>query len=251
MAQITIRCYAELNDFLPPERRQVPFVHDVSGRASVKDVIEALGVPHTEVDLILVNGQPAPFDYLIRGGERISVYPVFESLDISPVERLRRKPLRETRFVLDAHLGKLASSLRLLGFDTLYRPDYDDATLAALSAGDHRILLTRDRGLLKRRAVTHGYYIRADDPDEQLVEVVRRFDLAASAEPFTRCPRCNGSLVPVAKEAVIDQLEPKTRRYYDEFQRCADCGQIYWKGSHYQRLALRIQRLLEHPRANE
>jgi uncharacterized protein len=239
-----MRFYAELNDFLPPWRRQVAFEHVLGEHASVKHVIETLGVPHTEVDLILVNGESVDFAYRVRDGDRISVYPVFESLDISTLERVRPHPLRETRFVLDVHLGRLAGYLRLLGFDALYRNDYGDAELADLSWRERRILLTRDRGLLKRSAVSHGYLLREADPRAQLAEVVRRFDLGGMLAEFTRCMRCNGSLDPVAKEAILHRLLPKTRRYYDEFALCRDCGRIYWRGSHYEDMQRRLEPLL-------
>ncbi len=202
MPQVVLRFYAELNDFLPRERRQAPFAHTFAGRRSVKDLIEALGVPHTEVDLILVKGVSVDFSYLPQDGDQISVYPVFEAVDISPLVRLRPRPLREPKFVLDAHLGKLASHLRLMGFDTLYQNDYADETLARVSETEKRLLLTKDRGLLKRRQVTHGYLVRGTDPELQLREVLSRFDLFDAVRPFTRCLNCNGSLVHRLKAAV-------------------------------------------------
>ncbi|HWP29028.1 MAG TPA: Mut7-C RNAse domain-containing protein [Chloroflexota bacterium] len=244
MPSIAVRFYAELSDFLPPDRRQVTFSHSVPGRASVKDVIEALGVPHTEVDLVLANGESVDFSYQVQDGDRISVYPVFESLDITPLVRVRPQPLREPRFVLDTHLGKLAKYLRLLGFDTLYRNDYADPALAYLARHEQRILLTRDRGLLKHNLVTHGYLVRETDPARQVVEVLRRFDLYRAVAPFCRCLRCNGRLEPVPKAAVVDRLEPKTRQYYDEFSTCQECGRLYWKGSHYQRMLGFIARVV-------
>jgi uncharacterized protein len=244
MVEISLRFYAELNDFLPPDRREVTFARVLKEHASVKDVIEALGVPHTEVDLVLVNGESVDFSYLVRDGDRISVYPVFESIDITPLLRVRPRPLREPRFVLDTHLGKLAAYLRMLGFDTLYRNDYDDRTLAEISSGERRILLTRDRGLLKRSVVTHGYHIRETDPERQLVEVVRRFDLFRAIAPFRRCLRCNGALESVPKEAVADRLAPLTRQYYDEFATCPACGRVYWRGSHYERMQQLVERVL-------
>jgi uncharacterized protein with PIN domain len=236
MSQALFRFYAELNDFLPPERRQTSFAHTFAARASIKDMIESLGVPHTEVELILVNGQPVDFSYIVQDGDQVSVYPVFETFDATPVLRLRPQPLREPRFVLDAHLGKLAAYLRLLGLDTLYRNDYDDAVLAQLSRDEHRTLLTRERGLLKRRMVTHGYYVRETDPQRQVLEVLRRFDLRGMIMPFRRCLRCNGLLHRVDKASVGDRLPPKTQQYYDEFHRCEQCGHVYWKGSHYRHL---------------
>lgn len=244
MPRVHCRFYAELNDFLPPSRRQVTFAHEVKGRAAVKDVIESLGVPHTEVDLILVNGESVDFGYLVQEGDRIAVYPVFESIDITPILRVRPRPLREPRFVVDGHLGRLAAYLRMLGFDTLYRNDYTDAELAKLSAEEGRILLTRDRGLLKRSQVTHGYCLRHITPREQAVEVLRRFDLRGAVRPFRRCLRCNGLLREVAREDVWDLLPLHVRAEHEEFRRCTRCGQVYWKGSHYRRMCRLVQELL-------
>ena len=230
------RFYAELNDFLPPAMRGVPFWRRLDGRNSIKHVIEALGVPHTEVDLILVNGESVGFDHIIENGDTASVYPVFESIDVGAVTRVRQSPLRDPRFVLDGHLGKLAGYLRMLGFDAAYARDADDHELARVSSMQRRILLTMDRGLLKHRRVTHGYCVRRTEPREQAIEVLRRFDLSNRAAPFRRCMRCNGELEPVAKHAIMHRLLPKTRRYYTEFRRCVDCDQIYWKGSHFRRM---------------
>ncbi len=245
MSQAHFRFYAELNDFVASENRYLTFAHRFEGRVSVKDMIEALGVPHTEVDLILVNSQSVDFSYLVQDGDRISVYPMFESLDLTPLLCVRPRPLRETRFVLDIHLGKLAAYLRMLGFDTLYRNDYRDEDLAGISSNQGRILLTRDRGLLKRSRVTHGYCIRQTDPREQVVEVLQRFDLHAVIRPFERCLRCNGLLKVISKEAIGSRLPSKTRQYYDEFHFCEDCDRVYWKGSHYQRMQQFIDRALQ------
>jgi uncharacterized protein with PIN domain len=230
------RFYEELNDFLPAARRKREFRHRLNRRASIKDAIEALGVPHTEVELILVNGESVDFSYIVRDGDCISVYPVFESLDIRPLLRLRPEPLRNPRFVLDTHLGKLARYLRLLGFDCLYRNDFSDEELAEISSHERRILLTRDRLLLQRSIVTHGGFIRSDDPKQQVIEVLRRFDLAGDLAPLTRCIRCNGLLSIVDKKRVNHRLEPKTRLYYEDFRICENCRQIYWKGSHFRKM---------------
>ncbi len=240
MATACFRFYEELNDFLPPERRKLAFEHEFHRRASVKDLIESFGVPHTEVELILVDGESVGFDYLVRDGDRISVYPMFESFDIAPLLKVRPEPLRVLRFVLDTHLGTLARYLRLCGFDTLYRNDYEDAELARISADERRILLTRDRDVLKRKIVTHGYFVRNDHPPRQLAEVFARFDLYAASTPFKRCVRCNGLLEEVEKARILDRLEPLTRRYYQEFRICTGCGHLYWQGSHYRH----FQRLL-------
>jgi uncharacterized protein with PIN domain len=208
-------------------------------------MIEAQGVPHTEIDLILVNGQSVDFSYGVQNGDRISVYPVFELLDISPVIQLRPQPLRVTRFVLDVHLGQLATYLRLMGFDTLYRNDYKDDELANISSSEHRILLTRDRRLLMRNIVTHGYWLRATRPRQQLIEVLKHFDLFSSVQPFQRCLHCNGQLQAVDKAVINHRLQPKTRQYYDEFHHCRACNRIYWKGSHYQHMQQFIDSILQ------
>jgi uncharacterized protein with PIN domain len=237
MSHAFFRFYAELNDFLPPVRQRISFLHGFAGTPAVKDLIEALGVPHSEVDLILVNGESVDFFYRVHDGDRISVYPVFESMDITPLSRVRPRPLRETRFVLDTHLGRLAAYLRLLGFDTLYRNDFPDRELAQISSRERRILLTRDRGLLKRSAVTHGYCLRETEPRRQVVEVLRRFDLFGSIRPFQRCLCCNSGLRSVPKAAVHDRLPAATREQYDEFYLCPACDRVYWKGSHYDRMS--------------
>lgn len=236
MPSATFRFYAELNDFLPLVQQRTDFAHSFGGHETVKHIIESLGVPHTEVDLILVNGESVDFSRQLMDGDRISVYPVFECMDIGKISKVRPEPLRKTRFVLDNHLGKLANYLRLLGFDTLYRNDYGDHELAEVSNQDKRILLTRDRGLLKRSQVTHGYCVRQTDPKKQIEEIIQRFDLADRTKPFSRCARCNGWLQSVSKAEVYGRLEPKTKLYYDEFRKCEGCDQVYWKGSHFRRL---------------
>jgi len=230
------RFYEELNDFLPAQRRKTDFTHTFTRRASVKDMIESFGVPHTEVELIIVNGRSVDFSHIVADRDRISVYPMFESLDIRPLLRLRPEPLRRPAFVLDSQLGRLARYLRLLGFDTLYRNDFTDAGIARISSEQQRTLLTRDRRLLHRSIITRGYFIRGTDPLNQVDEVLRRFDLYNDIKPLRRCIRCNGMLSDVAKETVFDRLEPKTKRYYNEFRICRDCGQVYWEGSHFRKM---------------
>jgi uncharacterized protein with PIN domain len=243
---VQIRFYEGLNDLLPPKRRKVAFEHRIAQPGSIKDLIEAQGVPHTEIDLILVNGAPADFNYRVRDGDRISVYPAFASLDISPLARLRPAPPRIIRFVLDTHLGRLAAYLRLFGFDTLQRNDYDDPTLADISAKEQRILLTRDRRLLMRKQVIHGHYVRATQTQRQLLEILKRYDLEKDQRPYTRCLHCNGNIRPVRKEAIASRLLPRTRARYDEFWQCAQCEKIYWQGSHYRRLQQLIATVNEH-----
>jgi len=236
MRRATFRFYAELNDFLPPEDRQRDVVRTFRDTPSVKDQIEACGVPHTEVEVVLVNGESVGFDRRLADGDRVSVYPLFEALDVTPLVRLRARPLREPRFVLDVHLGTLARRLRLLGFDVLWERDADDDRLLALSLAEGRILLSRDRGLLKRRELTHAAAVRATDPRVQVREVVERFDLARSAAPFTRCLSCNGLLAPAAEDEVHGRVPPRARLHGHDFRACAACGKVFWRGAHARRL---------------
>lgn len=232
-ATVSLRFYAELGDFLEPSRRGKEFTHSCAAGGSVKDVIESLGIPHTEVDLILVDGRSVGFCEHVQDGARISVYPVFEAMDISSVTLVRPTCLRTTRFVADVHLGRLARFLRICGLDTLYEQAWDDATLAQTSAEEHRILLTRDRGLLKRSVVTHGYLVRSSVARQQLEEVLERFDLWDSLRPLSRCPVCNSVLEPVAKEEIAQKLPPHTSARIAEFWLCRECDRPYWRGAHH------------------
>lgn len=242
----TFRLYAELNDFLAPELRYQSFEHAFDGTPSVKDRIESLGVPHTEVDLVLVDGRPVDFGHRLRGGERVAVYPVFEAFDVTSVSSLRPRPLREPRFILDVHLGRLAGYLRALGFDCQYANDFSDEHIIRTARDEHRIILTRDTGLLKDGRVTHGRYVHATDPLRQLREVVDRYQLAGLFEPFSRCIRCNGELRPIDRTAFAGSIGPGevpagVLERFDAFTRCSGCGRIYWAGSHFDRLRARLR----------
>ncbi|MEN3009693.1 MAG: Mut7-C RNAse domain-containing protein [Candidatus Bipolaricaulaceae bacterium] len=236
MKRAFFRFYAELNDFLPPEARGRPVAYSFLGTPTVKEAIEALGVPHVEVELIVVDGESVDFSYRLRDGDRVAVYPVFESLDVSPILKVRPEPLRRIAFAADAHLGKLARLLRLLGFDTVHSPTLSDEELVAL-AREGRILLTRDRELLKHGAVTHGYWVRSTVPLEQAREVVRRFDLAGKIAPFTRCLRCNGVLRPLPPEEGKRRAPPKVAAWCTAYLECPSCGGLFWPGTHYPKLA--------------
>lgn len=216
-----------LQDFLPPSQRGHPIPCAFRGPQSLKHLLESLDVPHPEVGEVRCDGRQVGLDYLPADGEVFEVFPWPDGGLPLPTP---------PRFVLDGHLGRLAAYLRLLGLDTWYTPQADDATLARIAAQEERVLLTRDRDLLKRRQVRYGYWVRALQPRRQLAEVVQRFALRRYARPFHRCLACNGWLDPVPKAAVLDRLEPLTRRYYHEFRRCRQCGRVFWKGSHYRRL---------------
>jgi uncharacterized protein with PIN domain len=236
MVMATFRFYEELNDFLTPERRRREFTVPCARAATTKHMIEALGVPHTEVELILLNGASVGFGALLREGDRVAVYPRFEALDITPLLRVRERPLRDTRFVADTHLGSLARLLRMMGFNTLHDNSFADDEIERIAATQCRIVLTRDRDLLKRRSITHGCYVHALRPQEQLREVFERLDLAGSARPFTLCPRCNAPLHAVAKAQVEHRLQPRVRELYERFSTCKVCGRVLWDGEHWQRV---------------
>ncbi len=238
------RFYEELNDFLPRHQRKQTVAYSFTGQPGIKDPIEALGVPHTEIELIIVNGESVGFDYRLHNGDRVAVYPVFEGIDVTPLVRLRDKPLRRTAFIVDVNLGKLARKLRLCGFDARYRNDFSDRDVVKISVGENRVILTRDRRLLQRKHITHGYWVRATRPDTQLVEVLDRFDLYRQINPFSRCIDCNTNIESVDREQVLDRLEPLTRRYYRTFFRCPGCRKVYWKGSHYQHMRSQLESLL-------
>jgi uncharacterized protein with PIN domain len=209
----------------------------------VKDAIESVGVPHPEVDLILVDGRSVDFGHLLRGGERVSVYPMFEALDITPVLRLRPTPLRDPRFIADGHLGKLARHLRMAGFDTLWADPWDDDEIVRLAALDTRTILTRDKGMLRRKEVDRGYFVRNTESEAQLREVVRALQLEGRLAPFTRCRECNVLLEDVPCDEVIERVPVKVRDLYRRFKRCPGCERVYWEGSHFQRMRGLIDRL--------
>lgn len=237
MVKATFRFYDELNDFLAPARRQRTFAAQCAQAATTKHMIEALGVPHTEVELILVNGTPAGFDQLLCDGDRVAVYPPFAMLDVGALSRLRAPRSTVPRFVADAHLGGLARMLRMAGFDTLYDNNIDDDEIEALAVADARTVLTRDRELLKRRLILHGRYVHTLRPAAQLVEVIGRLGLRASAAPFTLCLHCNAPLRTVDKALLLDRLPAAVRAHHDRFSTCDLCHRVYWKGSHWKRMA--------------
>lgn len=240
----TFRFYEELNDVLPPPKRKNVISYEFSVAPSVKDAIEAIGVPHTEIDLIVVNGESVGFDYKLRDGDRVAVYPTFESMDISPVTRLRREPLRSTAFIADVHLGKLARILRLLGLDTAFNPAFSPAEVKRVAGKEQRIILTRSRSLLRSADVTHGYLVRSADPLEQAREVLDRFDLRRDLKPFTRCTACNGMLCSVPMDEIRHRLPRGTAARFREFRRCSGCDKVYWKGAHVRQLNALVEQFL-------
>jgi hypothetical protein len=245
MRQVTVRFYGSLNDFLAPERRGVAFLYSLAGPCSVKDLIESLGPPHPEVEMVLVDGAAVDFSHRVEPGQRLAVYPAFSSIDVAPLVRVGPPALPEPRFLLDVGLGRLSGLLRMLGFDTLWRNDYADDVLARVSRAEQRILLTRDLGVLKRSEVVHGYFPRETDPSQQLVEVVRRFRLTSSMRPFTRCIACNAPLAEASPEEARGRVPERVHATFTRFQQCPECRRVFWAGSHHARMQVVIDKLRE------
>lgn len=218
-----VRVAEPLRFLLPVRHRHGDVPVPVDGVSSLLHVVESLGVPRTEFGELRVNGRPAAPSERPHDGDVI---------DVTPVRRPQR--IAEPRFVLDVHLGSLARRMRLLGLDVAYRNDAADAELVAQAVAERRVALTQDRGLLRRRALPAGAYVRGSRADDQLLDVLDRFD--PPLDPWSRCPACNGVLAPVAKRDVAHLLEPGTRRSYTEFSRCPACGRLYWRGAHAERL---------------
>jgi uncharacterized protein len=240
---VRLNFHGDLDFFLRSGTRSRSIQRSLSEKTSVKDIIESCGVPHPEVDLILVDGQPVGFAYVVEDERQMDAYPVGYKSTLFPENRLQS--IRIERFIADGHLGKMVRNLRLLGIDVAYDAVADDRQLLRLATTDNRALLTRDRRLLMHAVVRDGYYLRSQDPLDQTIEVLRRFDLLTTLAPFTRCSRCNASLEPVEKEEIMHRLEPLTKIYYQQFRRCTGCGQIYWPGSHFEKLEARIAQLRE------
>ncbi len=236
LKRITIRCYAGLNDFLSPIRKQRNFPLLVKTPVTVREVIESLGIPLSEIDLILVNSEPETFEKRLYEYDHVSLYPAFENINIDSVSKIRKPRARSFSFILDAHLGKLAKYLRMLGFDTLYRNDYGDREILEIASDENRIILSRDKLLLKVNKKAQGYFVRATEKHEQLIEIVKKFDLCKQFRSFTRCMTCNGLLVKKDKSEITDKIDKDTARIFSEFFYCENCDKVFWKGSHFERM---------------
>lgn len=236
--------YGELADILSAPNSRGIVSCNVTRRTSIKDLIESLGPPHTEIERILVNSREVDFSFIPRPGQVIGVHPFTPPADPCRPTLLRPDPLPGIRFLVDVNVGKLARLLRMLGIDAAFDPAWKDADLASIAAREARIVLSRDHGLLKRSCIQWGRLIRADSPLEQLVEVLTFFGLKPPFALFTRCLACNTELQPVSKAEIEDRLEPKTRRYYQRFRLCPGCQRIYWRGSHHQRMLGWVQKIM-------
>jgi len=232
MARATFRFYEELNDFLPKQKRKTDFALTFNDKRSIKDAIESLGVPHTEIDLILVNGKSVDFNYILQDQDRVSVYPVFESLNIADVTHLRKLPLRRTHFIADINLGKLAKYMRVLGLDLYFDPMLSPREIVEISNKENRIILSTSRKLLKFKDVSHGIFVRPGTTVQQIKQIIDYLDIKDVVAPFTRCLQCNSLLDTVPKEQILDRIPPKTREHCDAYVLCRSCDKIYWQGTH-------------------
>jgi len=232
MARATFRFYEELNDFLPKHKRKTDYALTFNDKRSIKDAIESLGVPHTEIDLILVNGKSADFNYILQDQDRVSVYPVFESLNIADVTHLRKLPLRKSKFIADINLGKIAKYMRVLGLDLYFDPMLSPREIVEMSNKENRIILSTSRKLLKFKDVSHGIFVRPGTTVQQIKQIIDYLDIKDVVAPFTRCLQCNSLLDTVPKEQILDRIPPKSRALCDVYVRCETCDKIYWKGTH-------------------
>lgn len=241
MDRINIKFYGSLNKLLKKEKRDKKNSLKLKLKQSVKDLIEAQGIPHTEVGVIVIDGKREKFSFILKNGQEIEVYPAFNDVEEPKFQNLGNYP---KKFILDVHLGRLAKYLRIFGIDTLYQNYYSDQEIVEIALKEGRMILTRDRGILKRRVVKYGYLIKSDDSKEQLREVFLNFDLLPDIKPFLRCISCNGILEKVDKEEIIEDLEPLTRKYYNEFFRCTGCKKVYWNGGQRKRMGEFIDNFL-------
>jgi hypothetical protein len=233
MKTVRFRFYEELNRYLPEEKQKIWFEFSFPDVITIEEALELLGVPAPEIDLILVNQQSESLEYQLKEGDRISVYPVFELLDIAGISSVRETPLRRPAFICDAHLGRLCRYLRMFGLDSLYSNLYTADEIIEISLLEKRIILSRSLTLVRNERVTHAYWVRSSDPTEQLKDILENLNLSSSFRPLTRCLNCNSLLEPIEKTQVISRLQPNTARYFDEFFICNNCNHIFWKGTHY------------------
>ena len=247
MPKATFRFYEELNDFLPKHRRKTDFEVKFNGKRSIKYIIEALGVPHTEIDLVLVDGNSVDFNYILQDEDRVSVYPVFESLNITDVTQLRKIPLRRNKFLADTNLGNIVKYMRVLGLDLYYDSLLSTREIIEISKRENRVILTKNRKLLKFKDVSHGIFIRPDTTTEQVRRIIDYLDIKDNIKPFSRCLRCNTLLNIVQKEKILDRIPPKTKEFCDEYVQCRSCDKIYWKGTHFINMKKVVMQILDQP----
>lgn len=232
-----------LQDFLLPVKRDTVISYTFDDTPAIKHAIETIGIPHPEVDIILVNAKPVDFFYLLEHNDIIEVFSSFDKEKFPREWSLTPPHVIPEKFILDVHLGKLARKLRLFGFDTLYENNYSDGAIVEISEKEERIILTRDKNLLKHKLVKWGYWLRSQYAEEQLTEVIHRIKPRAQFKFFERCVECNCKIEKIGKAEIINRLQPKTILYYNDFLQCPCCKRIYWKGSHYKQMQELIKKM--------
>jgi uncharacterized protein len=238
-----VRVYEELNAFLPSHQQKKDFTIQIDSNTQIQELLDILKLPISKVDLILLNGESAGLDYQLNAGDRISIYPVFETFNIDSINRLREIPLRRLRFACDVHLGKLAKYLRMLGLDVFYKNDIYYYQIINLSLEQERIILTKDNELVKDKRITRAYLVKQSNPRMQLFEIISYFDLIGIIKPLSRCLKCNLSVQPVEKNSIKKQVPAPILNLHQSFMKCYGCKRIYWMGSHYQAMMNWISRI--------
>ncbi len=244
MYRVSLYFYSALNNYLSFDKRNKEFEITYKSRRSVKDLIESVGVPHTEVDVILVNDKSVDFSYILKDGDRVSVYPLGEPIDMNNIKHLKT-PFLKFKFVVDVHLGKLAKYLRLLGLDTIYEKNLKQDELIRKALEEERILITRNRNLLKKKNISYAILINSTCPEKQVEELFDRYDLSKHCKPFSRCMDCNTALEPIAKDEVLDRIPPKVKERCQDFVICWNCDKIFWKGTHFENMSEFIKSYLK------
>ena len=223
MSTGTFRFYEELNEFLPKHRNKVDFEAEFNGRKSIKDIIEEFGVPPTKVDLILINGKSVDFNTIFQDGDRVSVYPVFESFNIQNVTLLRKFPLRQSRFIADIHLKDIVRPMRMLGFDIDFNGSYTTQDIVEKSIREKRIILTKRNELLKSKSITHAMLLKSGTAVEQVTTIMDDLDIHDRIKPFSRCLGCNDPLENRQTRQIMDSISPETKRIQKDLL-CKSCG---------------------------
>lgn len=244
MTIAVIQFHDSLQELIRPRNSDPHQRIGFKGRQTIKHLVESLGVPHTEIGQLRTKETEIGLGYLVKNRDMLDAFPATPERDHLSGMFSNGRMVIPARFILDNHLGKLANDLRLLGIDALYNNQYDDRELAENAVSRDLILLSRDRQLLMRKSIQYGYLVRSLFPDEQLREILERFDLFSKINLFERCALCNTILEPVEKQEIENRLEPLTKKYFFDFKICPGCEQVYWRGSHMKRILNRLESIL-------
>lgn len=245
---LLLELHGDIPDLLNrvPERNKT-IIYPLSRRASIKDILESLGIPHTEVGKIILDKKEQRFEKIAENGEHYEIHPLSPALPPTEGTILRPEPFKSCcRFLVDINVGRLAGLLRMAGFDAENaNKESTTRAIAKKAVAEDRILLTRNKDLLKHRELVYARLVRNQDPDLQLREVISLYSLENLLQPFTRCISCNGLLADVKKEAIVDRLLPLTKKFFNRFRICSDCHKIYWQGSHHDRMTKKLEMITD------